>query len=169
MLLPIQTTNGQPAILKGVQVCQFGILPAGEDGPILLGDTFLRSAYVVYDLDNKQIALAQTKFNATASPNILEIQSGTNGIPSVTYTASGAVASQTGTVPARYSTTANSDFAATALGSVTGTPILDGVTATGSHSGATAGMSSPVFGFTGPVVAALVAGSVGVGSLMILL
>lgn len=168
MLLPIQTTNGQPAVINGVQVCQFGILPAGDNGPILLGDTFLRSAYVVYDLDNKQIALAQTRFNATASPNILEIQSGASGIPSVTYTASGVVASQTGTVPPRYSATANSD-STLAVGTATGTPILDGVTATGSNSGASAGMSSPVFGFTGPVVAALVAGSVAVGSLMILL
>ena len=33
----------------------------------VLGDSFLRSAYVVYDLDNKVIALAQS--NNTATPS----------------------------------------------------------------------------------------------------
>lgn len=43
----------------------------------LLGDTFLRSAYVVYDLDNKEIGLAQANVNATSS-NVVEL---TDGIP----------------------------------------------------------------------------------------
>ena len=43
----------------------------------LLGATFLRSAYAVYDLDNREIGLAQANLNATGS-NIVEI---TDGIP----------------------------------------------------------------------------------------
>lgn len=46
----------------------------------MLGDTFLRNAYVVYDLQNNQISLAQTNFNATDS-NVREIVSGANGVP----------------------------------------------------------------------------------------
>lgn len=46
----------------------------------MLGDTFLRSAYVVYDLANNAISLAPTNFNATAS-TVLEIAAGANGVP----------------------------------------------------------------------------------------
>lgn len=49
----------------------------------VLGDTFLRSSYVVYDLANNQISLANTNFNATKS-NIMEIASGAGGVPSAT-------------------------------------------------------------------------------------
>jgi hypothetical protein len=37
-----------------------------------LGDTFLRSAYVVYDLTNDRVAMAQSLMNATRS-NVVEI------------------------------------------------------------------------------------------------
>lgn len=49
----------------------------------LLGDTFLRSAYVVYDLDHNQIGMAQTNFEATDS-NVQEIPSSATGIPLLT-------------------------------------------------------------------------------------
>lgn len=52
-------------IYKGQALCLFGI--QNSTGPYLLGDTFLRSAYVVYDLENNQIGLAATNFNATKS------------------------------------------------------------------------------------------------------
>lgn len=55
----------------GSPACQFGIIES-PDGRVVLGDTFLRSAYVVYDLDNKIIAMAQTNTNGGA-PNIQEI------------------------------------------------------------------------------------------------
>ncbi|KAF1961109.1 candidapepsin-4 precursor [Byssothecium circinans] len=67
---------------RGQPVCILGISPSGNAVSVL-GDTFLRSAYVVYDLQNNQIALAQTNFNATNS-DIKEISSGTNGVPSAT-------------------------------------------------------------------------------------
>jgi Eukaryotic aspartyl protease len=41
---------------------------------IVLGDSFLRSAYVVvYDLMNNQIAIAQAALNATSTSAIVEI------------------------------------------------------------------------------------------------
>ena len=67
---------------SGAQVCFLGILPSGG-ATALLGDTFLRSAYVVYDLANNQISLAQTVFNSTTN-DIQEIASGTNGVPDAT-------------------------------------------------------------------------------------
>ncbi|KAK4998591.1 hypothetical protein LTR28_013642 [Elasticomyces elasticus] len=71
---------------RGKPVCILGIGPAGSSTPVL-GDTFLRSAYVVYDLSANQISLAQTNFNST-SDNILEIANGTAGVPGATGVAS---------------------------------------------------------------------------------
>jgi hypothetical protein len=68
---------------RGQPVCILGIGKSGGSISVL-GDTFLRSAYVVYDLDNNEIAIAQTNFNATSS-NIKEIQPGDDGVPSATF------------------------------------------------------------------------------------
>ncbi|KZM24579.1 uncharacterized protein EKO05_0008605 [Ascochyta rabiei] len=69
------------AVSRGQAVCILGIAPAGNSVAVL-GDTFLRSAYVVYDLSNNEISLAQTNFNATSS-NVEEIQAGSDGVPGV--------------------------------------------------------------------------------------
>lgn len=71
--------------------CGWGIEPAGNS-PILFGDTFLRSAYVVYNLEHNQIGIAQTNFNATKA-QVVEI-SGSN-LPGASSTASGVAAVQT--------------------------------------------------------------------------
>lgn len=75
LILDIPETNNKTAVFPGGEpACLFGIAPSGVTVPVL-GDTFLRSAYVVYDLGNNEISLAQTKFNATKS-NIVELSSG---------------------------------------------------------------------------------------------
>lgn len=96
--------------------CTFGIFAqASQGGPgtsYTLGDTFIRSAYVVYDLANNEISLAQTNFQATTS-NIMEIGKGANSVPdasgvaapSVTVTGTAAIgASATGVNPTATST-----------------------------------------------------------------
>ncbi|MCJ1478973.1 hypothetical protein MMC13_007657 [Lambiella insularis] len=62
-------------------ICVFGVDPVSTgNSPIaLLGDSFLRSAYVVYDLANNQISMAPTNFNPGKS-NIIEIPSGAGGV-----------------------------------------------------------------------------------------
>lgn len=81
LIIPILNAQGhEPTFPDGVPACLFGIAPAGDDTPVL-GDTFLRSAYVVYDLANNAISIAQTKFNTTES-NILEIGGVENGTDS---------------------------------------------------------------------------------------
>lgn len=67
-------------------VCIFGIGSTADfgfqgDGFTLLGDTFLRSAYVVYDLANEKIGLAQANHDSDES-DLVEIKSGT-GLPDV--------------------------------------------------------------------------------------
>jgi len=76
-------------------VCALGIQSA-DGGPNLLGDTFLRSAYVVYDLTNNQIAIAQTNFNSTTS-NVVEFEAGATSIPNVSGVASSVSVTQTAT------------------------------------------------------------------------
>ncbi|KAF5594813.1 aspartic-type endopeptidase opsb [Fusarium subglutinans] len=75
-------TGGQLSFDNGRAACTFGIAPTTGDISIL-GDTFLRSAYVVFDLDNNEISLAQSNFNATKS-HILEIGTGKNAVPTAT-------------------------------------------------------------------------------------
>ncbi|KAL6857867.1 hypothetical protein ACO1O0_005310 [Amphichorda felina] len=74
-------------LFKGWEgVCMFGIgstasFGINTDQFTLLGATFLRSAYVVYDMANKQVAIAQANLNSTDS-NIVEITAG--DLPKVT-------------------------------------------------------------------------------------
>lgn len=63
--------------------CIFGILPSNITSENILGDTFLRSAYVVYDIANGEVSLANTNLNSTTS-NILEIGTGRNAVPGAT-------------------------------------------------------------------------------------
>ncbi|KAK9469004.1 aspartic peptidase domain-containing protein [Lipomyces arxii] len=53
----------------GNTLCALGVQPdsSGSSGPYLLGDAFLRSGYIVYDLDNNQISIAQAVFNTDDS------------------------------------------------------------------------------------------------------
>lgn len=92
-ITPIFNEEGvQPTFKDGAgTICSWGLMSSGT-GPILLGDAFLRSAYVVYDLDNNQVGMAQTNFNTTDT-KVVEI-SGLN-IPDATITASAATATQT--------------------------------------------------------------------------
>ncbi|KAL8824384.1 MAG: hypothetical protein Q9170_008176 [Blastenia crenularia] len=83
----LQFKDGSDACLLGVSGAEIDFL--------LLGDTFLRSAYVVYDLESKTIALAQTKLNVSSS-DVQEITGDT--IPGVqTVVASLAMPSPTAT------------------------------------------------------------------------
>jgi hypothetical protein len=85
--LVVDLSSGDPPLFdsgtyKGRAACQFGIQNFSSD-PFLLGDTFLRSAYVVYDLQNNEIALAPTDFNSTKS-NIVAFSSMGAEIPKST-------------------------------------------------------------------------------------
>lgn len=88
--LVVDLTNGSPPTFSsgsysGELVCEFGIQNYSS-GPYVLGDTFLRSAYVVYDLDNNQVGLAATDFNSTKT-DIVEFESRGASIPGATSVA----------------------------------------------------------------------------------
>ena len=104
---PLVNQDGSQATFNdGSPVCQLGIQAADQD-PILFGDTFLRSAYVVYDLQANSIGLAQTNFNATDS-NIQAFPS-SGGIPGASTTVSAVTVAQTNTN--RFLPSANPTFA----------------------------------------------------------
>lgn len=112
--IPLYNKDGtQLAFTDGSYACAFGMFPVGNAQQILFGDTFLRSAYVVYDLDSKQIALAPTIFGSATS-NIIEIEKGGfNGASRVAPTVS---VEQTGTaIAAHYVMGAAGDATTTAL------------------------------------------------------
>lgn len=98
MVSPLFLKDGtQAQFNSGEPACIFGIGPSsslGEDAPILFGDTVLRSAYVVYDLQNFRIGLAQTKFNSTDS-NIVAFESFGAQIPSATTVTDESAVTQT--------------------------------------------------------------------------
>lgn len=73
---------GNQYFQNGQRACVFGIVPAGRSTAVL-GDTFLRSAYVVYDLTNKEISLANTNFYSMGD-HILEIGTGADAVPGAT-------------------------------------------------------------------------------------
>ena len=83
--------GNQPTFKNGETICSWGLMSSGT-GPILFGDAFLRSAYVVYDLTNNQIGMAQTNFNTTGT-NVVEISG--SSVPGASITASAVMASQT--------------------------------------------------------------------------
>ena len=62
--------------------CQLGInAQKNPEDPLVLGEVFLRAAYVVYDLGNEEISIAQSNYNGPSTPNILEILPGPSGVP----------------------------------------------------------------------------------------
>ena len=141
--------------LPFTNACGFGIQPAGQS-PNILGDTFLRSAYVVYDLTNNVVALAQTNFNSTSS-SVVDFQASATGIPNVsgvassvavTETASGALGlggGHTSTVTGTHATT-------TSKTTGTGTGSASTTSSTSSSSKSAAVGTVPAFDFTSLMV-----------------
>jgi len=125
-----------PTDINFTNVCILGIIPATSE-PYILGDTFLRSAYVVYDLKNNVVALAQTNFNSTSS-SIVDFTADQTAIPAVSGVASnaGIVETATGNVGVKTDT-------ASATGKATPKPTGSGGSATASHKSGTAISPTP--------------------------
>ncbi|KAK8122161.1 aspartic-type endopeptidase [Apiospora sp. TS-2023a] len=83
----------------GDNACLFGIVPNTDpqDERYILGDSFLRSAYVVFDLANNQVALAQAKPNVTDKSDVVEFGKDAAGIPGVSGVVGGVSVTQTAT------------------------------------------------------------------------
>jgi hypothetical protein len=103
LVLPLTSGGEAPQFTSGSyagqDACEFGI--QNITGTYLLGDTFLRSAYVVYDLINNEIGIAATDFNSTET-NVVPFASSGATIPSATLAPNEALATDvpTYTTPA---------------------------------------------------------------------
>ncbi|KAJ9633644.1 hypothetical protein H2204_006850 [Knufia peltigerae] len=69
----------------GTPACPVFILEETEELGYILGDSFMRSGYFVYDLENNMMAIAQARLNSTEPEKIVAFSSGT-GIPGATST-----------------------------------------------------------------------------------
>jgi len=144
LVLPLSSENGQtPTYSNGEAACQLGIQAAGSD-PTLFGDTFLRSAYVVYDIANNRIALAQTDFNSTDT-NIVPFPSSGAAIPSATSAPNEAAVTQTATGIPRVggSATATGSGVATYNPTANGLSAASGFTSTSTSTKKSAAGSGP--------------------------
>lgn len=75
------------AIPGDTKNCLLGVLEGSQD-IYILGDVFLRSAYVVYDLTHNQIGMAQANYESSTS-TIVEFKATDSGIPTLTGQATG--------------------------------------------------------------------------------
>ena len=86
-IVPIynRTTTDPYETYSGKNQCAFMIVPSKGTGQGFdtLGDSILRSMYLVYDLDNGQMSLAQANVNSTASSDIKAVPAGPNGVRKV--------------------------------------------------------------------------------------
>ena len=73
--------------------------PSGQ-GFLTLGDAILRSMYVVYDLDNGQISLAQAELDSSKASDIVPVQAGLGGVQKAVGSQSSAGANRYSIAPA---------------------------------------------------------------------
>jgi hypothetical protein len=82
-IVPIynRTTNQAYEFPSGADQCVFMIAPSQGTGMGFdtLGDAILRSMYVVFDLDNAQLSIAQANINSTSS-DVRPVKAGLNGV-----------------------------------------------------------------------------------------
>lgn len=133
----------------------------------ILGDSFLRNAYVVYDLDNNQISLAQANLDST-SDSIAVIPSGTAGVSQASKTATATASAYTfddvGTATVEQTAAAaTSIVAGTNVPQSAASPTYTGIGSSGTGSGS--GASSSASGAASRVAASLM-GTVHVGVLV---
>jgi len=112
--------------------CAISVSPSSDTtgSSFTLGDDFLHSAYLVYNIDAEVIAFAQANLSPSTERNVQEIRPGLHGIPGAVYSGSG-----------------NSSDISTAAGTASGAV----ASATGGFGGNTTGtgIQPPIPGFTG--------------------
>lgn len=81
---------------NGSKICTFGFWDSDDNRTAYFGTNIMRSAYVVFDVDNKQLGIGPAVANATAS-NITAINVGANSLIVAANSSSTATSSATGT------------------------------------------------------------------------
>ncbi|KAK0354838.1 hypothetical protein LTR59_001549 [Friedmanniomyces endolithicus] len=141
------TNQPYPYSSAGDTACAFMITPAAATGQGFqtLGDAILRSMYVVFDLDNGQVSLAQAALNSTASPAIHTVAAGASGVAQAINSASYlSAAVQTRSIAAAVAATATfqASTAQSTVGVATGTAAVPADAQVSGTSGTQSGGSS---------------------------
>lgn len=82
-IIPLyNSTTNEPVLYdnNGDLACVFMINPSKGNRLQTLGHAILRSMYVVFDLDNGQVSIAQANVNSSLTPDIVTVPAGPSGI-----------------------------------------------------------------------------------------
>lgn len=189
-IVPVyNATTNEPLLYdtKGDYACAFMISEGASTGQgfLTLGDAILRSMYLVYDLDNGQVSIAQAKLNQTGSGSIVVVPSGVNGVASAVssnYVSASGVQSYSIAPEVSATVAFSASTAQSTIGEATGTdaipadsrPSADstsagtGAAAASSSKGVAAGVTIPGFRWEGVWVTgiAVLGAAVGMGLMM---
>ena len=124
--------------LSGQDTCILGIfgLSQSSDNIYLMGDSFLRSAYVVFNYPQNQVAIGQSTYGSTSGP-INAIAAGRFGIPSAVYNSSSPGAASSAALPSLASVIALNSLGSTPRTSI-GSGTITGATTTASATASSA-------------------------------
>ncbi|KAF1355527.1 aspartic peptidase domain-containing protein [Delphinella strobiligena] len=181
LIVPIfdPLTNAQNTTTDGQPLCTFMMSPGqtSTDQPFLtLGDAILRSMYVVFDLDNGQVSIAQARTNTStdssssaSGDNIKVVKAGADGVASaVGSSAVSTVASNTYTIAPPASATATAKFSvvteSSAVGTATGTNAIPEAGRVTESSDASAASATSGSGTSGSSTSAKASSSKGVAA-----
>ncbi|KPI41215.1 putative aspartic-type endopeptidase OPSB [Cyphellophora attinorum] len=137
--------SSQNTFSNGENACNFNVEAEHGSNGVVLGDSFMRSGYFVYDLENNQVAIAQAAASPASGGSITPIPSGTE-IPGCSSTNTFMLpASNLASVPVPSDASASTESVSGSLLPATATFDLGAVTTqtvNQTPSGATASSSS---------------------------
>jgi hypothetical protein len=149
-----QTNEAQYA-KGGEQICTFMIVPAADESMNFqtLGDAVLRSMYVVFDLDNAQVSIAQASLDTTTSPNVVPVAAGLGAVAKAAKASDTSVPSNTYSIAPAVSggETFTASTGSSTVGIATGTDAVPAnARASGTGSSGTASSSAAAVRLAGP-------------------
>jgi hypothetical protein len=148
-------TNEPQYARGGEQICTFMIVPADDESMSFqtLGDAVLRSMYVVFDLDNAQVSIAQASLDTTTSPNIVPVAAGLGAVAKAASASDTSVPSNTYSIAPAVSggETFTASTGSSTVGIATGTDAVPAnARASGTGSSGTASSSAAAVRLAGP-------------------
>ncbi|SMR49739.1 unnamed protein product [Zymoseptoria tritici ST99CH_3D1] len=162
------TTRESVPYSRSEDACAFLLVPTdpSSDGSLYepIGDAILRSMYVVFDLDNGQVSIAQANVNSTDAPDIVTVAAGPTGVAEAVSGVSTAPSNTWSIAPEVPGATSAFSVvtAATPLGTATG---VGAVPASAQVEGEEEGGSSTSSGEKGGKSKGAAAGRVSMGSM----
>ncbi|KXT11181.1 hypothetical protein AC579_6863 [Pseudocercospora musae] len=80
LIVPLfnSTTGERLRFVNGTEACVFSI--SGTSGPYTMGNNMLKNMYVVFDMDNGQLGIAQALLGNTGPSNVTEVPAGPDGL-----------------------------------------------------------------------------------------